>query len=122
MNILKCKILLSKVVEIDIPEDKLGDQSPETLAQLTARSQYGFNYMTEVIEIQRVNIKSDELLDEAKRLSTEYGKVSVSYLQRALRIGYVRAARLVDILIFERFCEKERREGEGYFRLYVSSI
>lgn len=40
----------------------------------------------------------DELFDDAKQAVTEAGKASTSYLQRKLRIGYSRAARLMDIL------------------------
>ncbi|MBI4086839.1 DNA translocase FtsK [Candidatus Kaiserbacteria bacterium] len=40
----------------------------------------------------------DDLYEEAKGLVTEAGKASTSYLQRRLRIGYSRAARLVDLL------------------------
>lgn len=40
----------------------------------------------------------DELFEEAKQIVMESGKASTSYLQRRLRIGYSRAARLVDIL------------------------
>lgn len=40
----------------------------------------------------------DELLGEAQQIVEEAGKASTSYLQRKLRIGYARAARLMDIL------------------------
>ncbi len=40
----------------------------------------------------------DELFDDAKQAVIEAGKASTSYLQRKLRIGYSRAARLIDIL------------------------
>jgi DNA segregation ATPase FtsK/SpoIIIE, S-DNA-T family len=40
----------------------------------------------------------DELFDDAKMAVIEAGKASTSYLQRKLRIGYSRAARLMDIL------------------------
>lgn len=40
----------------------------------------------------------DELYPEAKRLVIEAKKASASYLQRRMRIGYARAARLIDIL------------------------
>jgi len=40
----------------------------------------------------------DDLFDEAKRTVEEAGKASTSFLQRKLRIGYARAARIMDIL------------------------
>lgn len=40
----------------------------------------------------------DELYEEAKRTVIESGKASASLLQRRLRVGYARAARLLDIL------------------------
>ncbi len=40
----------------------------------------------------------DELFEDAKMAVTEAGKASTSYLQRKLRIGYSRAARLMDLL------------------------
>ncbi len=40
----------------------------------------------------------DELYEEAKSLVIKTGKASSSYLQRRFRIGYARAARLLDIL------------------------
>jgi len=40
----------------------------------------------------------DPLYEEAKNLVVQAGKASASYLQRRLRIGYARAARLLDIL------------------------
>ena len=40
----------------------------------------------------------DDLYEEAREIVTKAGKASTSYLQRKLRIGYARAARLVDIL------------------------
>ena len=40
----------------------------------------------------------DELLREAARIVLETGQASISMLQRKLRVGYSRAARLIDIL------------------------
>lgn len=40
----------------------------------------------------------DDLFEEAKRVVVESGKASSSLLQRRLRVGYARAARLVDML------------------------
>ena len=44
------------------------------------------------------NDGSDELLDEAIRIVVENKQASTSYLQRRMRIGYNRAARIVDEL------------------------
>ena len=40
----------------------------------------------------------DELLPQAKEAIMQAGKASASLLQRRLRVGYARAARLLDIL------------------------
>ena len=40
----------------------------------------------------------DELLEEARDLIVKAGKASASYLQRRLKVGYARAARMLDIL------------------------
>ena len=41
---------------------------------------------------------SDDMLDDAMQVAIEAGKVSTSYLQRRLKIGYSRAARIIDIM------------------------
>jgi len=41
---------------------------------------------------------SDDLYEEAKEIIINSGKASTSFLQRRLRVGYARAARLVDLL------------------------
>jgi S-DNA-T family DNA segregation ATPase FtsK/SpoIIIE len=40
----------------------------------------------------------DALYNEARRVVIEAGKASTSYIQRKLRVGYSRAARLIDLL------------------------
>ncbi len=42
--------------------------------------------------------EEDDLYEEARELVLKAGKASTSYLQRRLRIGYARAARLIDML------------------------
>jgi S-DNA-T family DNA segregation ATPase FtsK/SpoIIIE len=44
------------------------------------------------------NDNNDELFDDAVRLVFEFGKASTSLLQRRLRIGYGRAASLIDMM------------------------
>ena len=45
-----------------------------------------------------IEFEKDDLYDEAARIVVEGGQVSISYLQRKLRIGFSRAARLVDMM------------------------
>ncbi len=45
-----------------------------------------------------LEFEKDDLYDEAARIIVEGGQVSISYLQRKLRIGFSRAARLVDMM------------------------
>jgi DNA segregation ATPase FtsK/SpoIIIE-like protein len=49
----------------------------------------------------------DPLYPEAIKVAKETGYVSVSSLQRKMRIGYTHAARLMDRMIDEQLCEKE---------------
>ncbi len=44
------------------------------------------------------NGDDDELYEEAREIIMEAGKASASYLQRRLKVGYARAARLLDML------------------------
>jgi len=50
------------------------------------------------LNLEEEEIIDDELYEEAKALVIKTGKASSSYLQRRFRIGYARAARLLDIL------------------------
>ena len=45
-----------------------------------------------------VTFERDDLFDEAARIVVSSGQASISYLQRRLRIGFSRAARLVDMM------------------------
>jgi S-DNA-T family DNA segregation ATPase FtsK/SpoIIIE len=48
-----------------------------------------------------LEIDKDDLYDEAARIVVTSGQASISYLQRRLRIGFSRAARLVDMMEME---------------------
>ncbi len=46
----------------------------------------------------KMEFEKDDLYDEAARIIVSSGQASISYLQRRLRIGFSRAARLVDMM------------------------
>ncbi|MGE4055429.1 MAG: DNA translocase FtsK, partial [Vicinamibacterales bacterium] len=48
-----------------------------------------------------IEMEKDDLYDEAARIIVQSGQASISYLQRRLRIGFSRAARLVDMMEVE---------------------
>jgi len=48
-----------------------------------------------------LEFEKDDLYDEAARIVVSSGQASISYLQRRLRIGFSRAARLVDMMEME---------------------
>jgi S-DNA-T family DNA segregation ATPase FtsK/SpoIIIE len=51
--------------------------------------------------VDGVDLEKDDLYDEAARIVVQTGQASISYLQRRLRIGFSRAARLVDMMEVE---------------------
>ncbi len=77
--------VISKSEEIGIEAKK-----DEGLKEILERSE----------ELERMGIGGEEepLYEEAKRMVIESQHASVSFLQRKLRIGYARAARLIDML------------------------
>jgi S-DNA-T family DNA segregation ATPase FtsK/SpoIIIE len=50
---------------------------------------------------EKVEMEKDDLYDEAARIVVSTGQASISYLQRRLRIGFSRAARLIDMMEVE---------------------
>ena len=61
-------------------------------------------YDNEILEQQKKSVsgrggfEKDEFFDEAVRMVLETGQASVSMLQRRLRLGYTRAARIIDAM------------------------
>jgi S-DNA-T family DNA segregation ATPase FtsK/SpoIIIE len=55
----------------------------------------------------------DELLDEAIHLVQREKRASISFLQRRLRIGYVRAARLIDVMEEKGIIGPPQRAGSS---------
>ena len=67
------------------------------------KSQSGPQYIEEVIEKQEkrsagVDQEKDDLFDEAVNIVLQTKQASVSMIQRRLRVGYTRAARMIDIM------------------------
>ena len=56
-----------------------------------------------------LEFEKDDLYDEAARIVVSSGQASISYLQRRLRIGFSRAARLVDMMEAEGLVSPARR-------------
>lgn len=67
----------------------------------------------EAISIQKLSSPPDALIDEARRLAREHGHISSSFLQRRLRVGYPRAARLMETLIQEGLADSNRPGQES---------
>jgi len=91
----------------------------EVINNLTSfiRNQGGPVYEETIIESEKktaLNVQSDELLDEAVKTILQARQASASILQRRLRVGYTRAARLLDLMeqrgIVGPFCGSKARE------------
>jgi len=76
-------------------------------------SSVDFNGVAERPLSAQIAAHPDPLLEDAKRLAQEYKHISTSFLQRRLRIGYPRAARLMDALQLEGFVETTPPERES---------
>jgi S-DNA-T family DNA segregation ATPase FtsK/SpoIIIE len=63
--------------------------------------------------VRSVGAPPDPLMEEAKRLAQEYRHISTSFLQRRLRIGYPRAARLMEDLQQAGLAEETPPEQEN---------
>jgi S-DNA-T family DNA segregation ATPase FtsK/SpoIIIE len=59
---------------------------------------YNTSITAEDKKLDGVEMEKDDLYDEASRIVVSSGQASISYLQRRLRIGFSRAARLVDMM------------------------
>ena len=59
---------------------------------------YDNSIVAEEKTTERMEFEKDDLYDEAARIVVSSGQASISYLQRRLRIGFSRAARLIDMM------------------------
>lgn len=64
--------------------------------------------------------QEDDLLDDAVRIVLESGQASISMIQRRLRVGYARAARLIDIM--EQLKVVSGFDGSKPRKLLISSF
>jgi len=62
---------------------------------------YDETITSEESKVDAIEMEKDDLYDEASRIIVQSGQASISYLQRRLRIGFSRAARLVDMMEME---------------------
>jgi S-DNA-T family DNA segregation ATPase FtsK/SpoIIIE len=90
----------SRVVRLHGPY--ISEQESARLASFL-RKQGRPSFDTSITEDEKsekagVEYEKDELYDEAARMVVQSGQVSISSLQRKLRIGFSRAARLVDMM------------------------
>ena len=78
------------------------DQDVNNLVDFWKQQTYEVSEIDVVAEtaaaVERAPEPEDELFDDAVRLVVDTGQASVSMLQRRFRIGYSRAARLIDAM------------------------
>lgn len=81
------------------------------------RSQGAPNYKEDIIlddkkEAMDESDEEDELYDEAVRIVQETRKASISYIQRRLKVGYNRAARIVELMEKNGVVSAEQGSGK----------
>lgn len=69
-----------------------------TFLKKQGKPEYDESITAEEKTQEALEFEKDDLYDEAARLVVSTGQASISYLQRRLRIGFSRAARLVDMM------------------------
>ena len=66
----------------------------------------------EMIENSKNQGDKDELYDDAVEIIKSEGKASTSFLQRKIQIGYIRAARIIDMMEAEGVVSKANHVGK----------
>ncbi len=94
----------------------IDDEDIESLTSFL-KNQGGPIYEKGILEVQKridARLEEDELLEEAIKVVLTTHQASASLLQRRLRVGYTRAARLLDLMesrgIIGPFCGSKARE------------
>ena len=91
------------------------------------------DYLKEIIDVEPLKDESDkkkhkesdvdELFDDAKELIINTRYASTSYLQRKLRVGYNRAARIMDQLetagVIAEYAGEKKLEKLGFKNSYI---
>jgi S-DNA-T family DNA segregation ATPase FtsK/SpoIIIE len=76
----------------------LADTYRDEVSEEISLSQESISADKSIFESQLDDTDDDEMYEEARQVVIEAGKASTSYLQRKLKLGYARAARLMDTL------------------------
>jgi DNA segregation ATPase FtsK/SpoIIIE, S-DNA-T family len=93
---LQCPYISETEVK-KVVEYLIKNYEEEAPSDISMEAEQSKNVMFEVLADDG-GAEEDDLYEEARETVIRAGKASTSYLQRKLRIGYARAARLVDIL------------------------
>jgi S-DNA-T family DNA segregation ATPase FtsK/SpoIIIE len=78
----------------------------------TQRGKATDNIAQSFASLEAREIIDEPLLEQARQLAREHGHISTSFLQRRLRIGYPRAARLMDLLEQEGLISTKDEESK----------
>jgi S-DNA-T family DNA segregation ATPase FtsK/SpoIIIE len=89
-------------------DDRFRELVPETADQLLREALIARNDGDEDIDVD----EGDPVLTQARELALQHSRVSPSLFQRRLRVGYVKAARLIELLEEEGILGP-REEGES---------
>jgi S-DNA-T family DNA segregation ATPase FtsK/SpoIIIE len=82
---------IKKITEYLKKEDE-----PEYLEEVTKKPAFGVSIPG--LDLGTGSDSDDELLSDAKEVIVQAGRASASLLQRRLKVGYARAARLLDLM------------------------
>ncbi|MCL2322329.1 MAG: DNA translocase FtsK [Oscillospiraceae bacterium] len=104
------------------------EQEVESVVEFIKNEKGEANYHTEIIEEIEKNSPGskeksnalDELYDEAVEIVRETGQASTSLIQRRLRIGYNRAARIIEQLEEQRIISKP--QGSKPREVYINRL
>jgi len=86
-------------IEDDLEDDIVASEEKNN-KQLTRNGEVTTTYSNSKIDFESISAddQEDALYEDAKKTVIQAGKASSSLLQRRLRVGYSRAARLIDML------------------------